>query len=104
MPEHMYIHNPNGEHQFRVDDFMAYYRLMKNKLLQAVRVQEEQTYPDPVPHCDICKWWQLCNERRRKDDHLSFIAGMGKLQITGSKELEDHYVRVYGRIIPGCFF
>ena len=86
MPEHMYINNPNGEHQFRVDDFMAYYRLMKNKLLQAIQAQEEQTYPDPVPHCDICKWWLLCNERRRKDDHLSFIAGMGKLQIQEVKE------------------
>ncbi len=49
MPEHMYIHNPNGEHQFRVDDFMAYYRLMKNKLLLAIQIQGEQTYPDPVP-------------------------------------------------------
>lgn len=88
MPEHMYINNPNGLHQFRVDDFMAFYRLMKNKLLQAV-ISPNNTYPDPVPHCDICKWWQLCNERRRKDDHLSFIAGMGKLQI---QEVEEHKV------------
>jgi uncharacterized protein len=85
MPEHMYINNPNGEHQFRIDDFMAFYRLMKTKLIQAILVTRD-TYPDPVPHCDICKWWELCNDRRRKDDHLSFIAGMGKLQTQEVKE------------------
>ncbi len=80
MPEYMYINNPNGEHQFRVDDYMAFYRTMKSKLMQAI-VVAGGGYPDPVPHCDICKWWTLCNDRRRKDDHLTFIAGMGKLQI-----------------------
>lgn len=88
MPEHMHIYNPNGTHQYRVDDFMAYYRLMKNKLVQAIKVQEEQTYPEPVPHCDICKWWEVCNKRRRADDHLSFIAGMGRLQMQEVKERE----------------
>ncbi len=88
MPEHMYIRNPNGQYQYRVDNFMAYYRLMKNKLIEAVRLGEEQTYPDPVSHCDICKWWQLCNDRRRNDDHLSFIAGMGRLQIKEVKNWE----------------
>ena len=88
MPEHMYINNPNGEHQFRVDDFMAFYRLMKTKLIEDIHVHSD-TYPDPVPHCDICRWWELCNERRRKDDHLSFVAGIGKLQI---QEVGEHKV------------
>ncbi len=51
-------------------------------------MQEEHGYPDPVPHCDICKWWEVCNDRRRKDDHLSFIAGMGRLQIKEVKNWE----------------
>jgi predicted RecB family nuclease len=88
MPEHMYINNPNGEHKFRVDDFMAFYRLMKKKLSEAI-VVPQNGYPDPVAHCDICKWWELCNAQRRKDDHLSFVAGMGKLQI---REVNDHGV------------
>jgi uncharacterized protein len=88
MPEHMYINNPNGIHQFRVDDFMAFYRIMKNKLQQAVLVPNNG-YPDPVPHCDICRWWEVCNQRRRDDDHLSFIAGMGKLQ---TQEVKEHNV------------
>ena len=88
MPVHMYINNPNGEQKFRVDDFMAFYRLMKNKLRQAIWVPNNG-YPEPVPHCDICKWWELCNKRRRDDDHLSFIAGMGKLQ---TQEVKEHNV------------
>ena len=88
MPVHMYINNPNGKHSYRLDDFFAFYRFMKNKLSQAILAPVD-SYPDPVPHCDICKWWQLCNQRRRKDDHLTFIAGMGKLQ---TQEVKAHAV------------
>jgi predicted RecB family nuclease len=88
LPEHMYISNPNGEQKFRVNDFMAFYRLMKKKLTEAI-VVPHNGYPDPVAHCDICKWWELCNTQRREDDHLSFVAGMGKLQI---REVKEHQV------------
>ena len=88
MPEHMYINNPNGEQKFRLDDFMAFYRLMKKKLTEAI-VAPRNGYPDPVVHCDICRWWELCNTQRRDDDHLSFVAGMGKLQI---REVKEHGV------------
>lgn len=88
MPEYMYINNPNGEQQFRVDDFIAFYRTMKTKLMNAT-ITPNDGYPEPVPHCDICKWWELCNLRRREDDHLSFIAGMGKLQ---TQEVKEHAV------------
>ena len=74
-PEYLHIKNPNGEHTFRTDDFAAYYRFMKRKLIHALST-DEGTYPQPVPHCDVCRWWTLCNEQRRHDDHLSFIAGM----------------------------
>lgn len=62
--------------RFRVDDFMAYFRMVKQDLgqmLEGPRI--EPPYPDPVPHCDICNWWSRCNDRRRKDDHLTFVAG-----------------------------
>jgi uncharacterized protein len=85
MPEYMHIKNPNGEHRYRVEDFAAYFRFMKEKLLDAIRKGEE-TYPDPVIHCDVCKWWPVCNQRRRADDHLGFIAGMGTLQIREVKK------------------
>ena len=85
MPKYLHIKNPAGEHHYRIDDFAAHYRLMKKKLLQAID-QPRETYPDPVPHCDICKWWPVCNKRRREDDHLSFIAGMGNMQIKEVKK------------------
>jgi predicted RecB family nuclease len=80
MPEYMHIKNPAGEHHYRIDDFAAHYRLMKKNLLQTID-HPKDIYPNPVPHCDICKWWPVCNKRRREDDHLSFIAGMGTMQI-----------------------
>jgi len=79
-PEYMRINNPAGIEPYRVDDYAADYRLMKKDLLQAIDYPTK-TYPDPVPHCDVCRWWQLCNQRRRDDDHLSFVAGMAKKQI-----------------------
>ena len=88
LPEFMHINNPNGVHSFRVDDFMAFYRTMKTKLKQAV-TNPDHGYPEPVAHCDICRWWEICNKQRRQDDHLSFIAGMGKLQI---QEVKEHQV------------
>src|ERR1035437_1548310 len=33
------------------------------------------TYPEPVEHCDVCRWSQLCPARRRADDDLSLVAG-----------------------------
>jgi uncharacterized protein len=84
-PEFMHIKNPAGEHKYRIDDFAAHFRLMKKNLLQAVD-RPQGTYPDPVPHCDICRWWPVCNKRRRDDDHLTFIAGMGNTQIKEVKK------------------
>ncbi|TMI77669.1 MAG: hypothetical protein E6H10_18575 [Bacteroidetes bacterium] len=49
MPEFMCINNPNGEQKFRVDDFMAFYRLMKKKLTKAI-LAPHNDYPDPVAH------------------------------------------------------
>jgi uncharacterized protein len=35
-----------------------------------------ETYPEPVEHCDVCRWFQECDERRHADDHLSLVAGI----------------------------
>src|SRR6185503_4668626 len=40
------------------------------------RTERAEPYPEPVPHCDICRWWSRCDERRHADDHLSLVAGM----------------------------
>ncbi|MCB9190279.1 MAG: TM0106 family RecB-like putative nuclease [Flavobacteriales bacterium] len=83
-PEYMGVVKPEGEERYRFDEHAAYVRLVKHNLESAIE-HDEETYPEPVGHCDICKWWKNCNGVRRKDDHLTFVAGMGKSQI---KELK----------------
>ncbi len=38
------------------------------------------TYPDPVPHCAVCRWSEHCQASREADDHLCLIAGIGRAQ------------------------
>ncbi|MBZ5677085.1 MAG: TM0106 family RecB-like putative nuclease [Acidobacteriia bacterium] len=64
---------------YRLSSFGAYYRVVKRALQDAVKSSPE-TYPEPVSHCDICRWWKECDKRRRGDDHLSFVAGASRLQ------------------------
>ena len=40
----------------------------------------EATYPEPVEHCNICKWFRECDGRRRADDHLSLVADIRRQQ------------------------
>jgi len=80
MPECMYIKHPDGVETHRVMDYVAYYRLIKRKFLEAVQ-QEHVPYPDPVSHCEICNWWSMCEKIRREDDHLSYVAGLGNTQL-----------------------
>lgn len=85
-PERMHVVKP-GEHfvqeSFRFDDFGAYFRLIKAELeAVAVAPPNDETYPTPVPQCDVCRWWNSCDARRRDDDHLSLVAGMSTLHAT----------------------
>ncbi|MEB8346902.1 TM0106 family RecB-like putative nuclease [Flavobacteriaceae bacterium KMM 6898] len=85
-PEYMGVINPSGEEHYRYDEHVAYIRLVKRNMEEAI-ANDVETYPEPVSHCDICRWWKNCNAIRRRDDHLTFVAGMGKSQM---KELILH--------------
>jgi len=37
-------------------------------------------YPEPVEHCEVCRWWSTRDKRRRQDDHLCLVAGISSLQ------------------------
>lgn len=87
-PEYMGVIKPEGEERYRYDEHAAYIRLVKRNLEEAISIDTD-TYPEPVSHCDICKWWKNCNAVWRTDDHLTFVAGMGTSQI---KELRLHEV------------
>jgi uncharacterized protein len=81
-PEFFHVIRPNSGFEpesYRLASFAAYYRVVKRALRAAVEVPGE-TYPEPVDHCDICRWWKECDGQRRRDDHLSFVAGVSKLQ------------------------
>ena len=91
-PERFHVVTPDPVtpvHTYRVDDFAAYFRLIRNRL-EATSLQDHvslaaENYPEPVDHCEICRWQQDCDKKRRRDDHLSLVAGMRRLQ---ARELE----------------
>ena len=71
----------NGQQvNYRVVDFLHYYARLKAGLLDHIERRPE-TYPHPCERCEICHWRDLCQERRRKDDHLIQVADIRKIQI-----------------------
>ncbi|HEX7492110.1 MAG TPA: TM0106 family RecB-like putative nuclease [Candidatus Limnocylindrales bacterium] len=68
----------------RVADYMAYYRMVKAAFEARVEADggyshavypPTATYPEPVEHCDVCRWQLTCAAKRRADDDLSLVAG-----------------------------
>lgn len=93
LPEFAYVVTPQMGYEpqpFRLADYAAYYRRVRRRLGEAVASKNEDgLYPDPNPHCEICRWRIHCDEKRHADDHLSLVAGISKLQIG---ELKKHAV------------
>ena len=82
-PELMHVVSPGTDFKpesFRLNDFVTYYRLVKAALERTVGSNGEDTYPEPVPQCDLCRWWSACDQQRRADDHLSLVAGISRGQ------------------------
>ena len=84
-PEYMYVVAPWSEfqpQQYRFADYAAYFRKVKRAFLMAMAAPAtDDTYPDPIEHCDICRWREACDRRRHDDDHLCLVAGISKIQI-----------------------
>jgi predicted RecB family nuclease len=81
-PRWMHLALGDGEFaSFKVDDYAAYERQTR-RLLEAVLAASlgddppAVPYPEPVEHCAICRWSELCRDRRRRDDDLSLVAGI----------------------------
>lgn len=69
----------------RVADYMAYYRRVRAEFEAAAAAGEAvypvtATYPEPVEHCDVCRWAAHCATQRRSDDDLSLVAGISGRQ------------------------
>src|SRR6476620_11746945 len=93
VPEFAYVVVPETGYEpqaFRIGDYAAYYRRVRRSLEMSVETAgAAENYPEPNLHCEVCRWRVHCDGRRRADDHLSFVAGISKAQIT---ELRTHGV------------
>lgn len=86
VPERVYVVAPWSDFEpqaFRVADYAAYYRQARRSVETATALDAAPLlYPDPKEHCDICRWRELCDQKRRADDHLCLVAGITKTQIS----------------------
>jgi predicted RecB family nuclease len=86
-PERFYVVTPDTAapvQVYRVDDYAAYFRLIRGQLEETVGEDDDvlaaANYPEPVDHCEVCPWSSDCSQKRRADDHLSLVAGISRLQ------------------------
>lgn len=93
VPEFFHVVTPdpaNPIQTYRVQEFAAYFRLIRAQLEATISqepvVLAAANYPEPVELCEVCRWWSICDKRRRQDDHLCLVAGISRLQ---TRELQS---------------
>ena len=71
----------------RVADYYAYYRALKARfeatMISTTRPDDfppSASSPDPVEHCDVCRWEGVCKGWWRSHDSLSLVAGITRNQ------------------------
>jgi uncharacterized protein len=86
-PEYFYVVVPDANEPVRahrVNRYSAYFRLLRRRLETFLEGDDDarvtDNYPEPVEHCDVCAWLQVCAQKRRADDHLSLVAGITRIQ------------------------
>lgn len=80
-PEWMHLALGDGTRpRFRVGDYRAYLHHAKARLESIAATAPIQTYPEPVEHCGVCRWKEVCEERWRDDDNLVLVAGLQRSQ------------------------
>jgi predicted RecB family nuclease len=80
-PKEMHVVTGTGEREsFRPDDFLAYYRRLRRRFMDAVE-HDRPTYPYPVEHCGLCEFLERCKAQWVADDHLTLVAGVSRLQV-----------------------
>jgi uncharacterized protein len=80
-PREMHVVNGLSEREsFKPQDFLAYYRRLRDRFLHAV-ASGAPTYPYPVMHCSLCEFLERCQRQWDEDDHLSLVAGIRRTQV-----------------------
>jgi len=81
-PAKMHVIKPGPtfpKESFRFDEYAAIYRALRGELeARAAGSPEITTYPEPTAHCAVCTWRSRCDAERRDDDHLTFVADLGR--------------------------
>jgi len=89
-PERMAVRlGSNDTKTYRCADFRFYFDTALARFLARVSIEQAadvaaaavQTYADPCDKCSQCQWSELCDTRRKADDHLSQVAGITRVQI-----------------------
>lgn len=82
-PEHVHVIPGRGATESRpLSDVAAYYEAARRRFENAISQVGRSTYPEVVDHCKVCRWAEVCDAKRRGDDHLSVVAGAHRPQIT----------------------
>src|ERR1700751_3172987 len=76
---HVVLGGSTDRETFQVSRYIAYFRKVKRGFEGAV-TGSRNTYPEPVALCDVCEWYSVCNDRWHKDDHLSLVASITRIQ------------------------
>jgi uncharacterized protein len=78
-PEHMHLVLGTGErHSFRLQEFAAFYRRLRERYEAHLGEEFANTYPQPVEHCGLCRYAEHCEARWLADDYPTLIAGVGR--------------------------
>lgn len=84
LPKLMHVIPPGTDfirESHRVLDFSAFHRAQRTRLEAFIdKNDNSESYPEPIEHCDLCRWGAECRQQRRSDDHLSLVAGISKSQ------------------------
>ncbi len=76
---------------FRVADYAAYYRLVAREFeafLDDGGTLPTEGAPEPVEHCDVCRWNERCRKQWRAEDVLSLVAGLSSRQRRALREID----------------
>jgi uncharacterized protein len=98
-PENIHVVTGDGRtHAFRLDDYSAYFRRVRGRFEASLASKAPaDTYPEPVEHCRMCRWWAGCMDRRRADDHLSLVANISRVQMARLREAGVATLTALGR-------
>ena len=83
---------------FRTTDYGAYFRLVKKEFEKATSGKAQwpiPSEPDPVEHCDVCRWSEVCRKRLRDRDDLSLVAGITSRQ---RRQLRERDISTRGEV------